>query len=105
MNNPRFPHHCTVTRTTDVRGGSSSGEVLYDGTCRSYGRLSTSTSGDVITSVRVIAIPVNRDGWTVTPDTGDTLEVTILDRKEYGTVVDSQPNNFGTDLIWEYVRN
>ena len=107
MNNPRFPHTCIITRVTDYPDGKPSDiKTLYDGPCRSYTQFSASTAGDVISSRRALAIPMKRDEWETTPDTGDLVTVNIADREEYGRVIDpSNPNNFGTNILWDYVRN
>jgi hypothetical protein len=102
VENPRYPHKLIIERP-----GSSSDnpfvdveetQSIYDGCCRSYTQTKTSTSGDVITSVR---------DWTEEdlPKTGDLVTVTKGVQVEEGVIVDVRPNNFGTDIAWEYGRN
>lgn len=108
MNNERFPHSCEIFRESDVNPyeDSETGKiVLYSGKCRSYTRYVTKGSGDVITSVRTLAIPVKLIDWIVTPFTGDKVMIKFADREEHGEIVDFNPNNFGTDITWRYVRN
>jgi hypothetical protein len=112
MNNPRFPHRVVIRRVVkgdpfDAAPDDSEGAVIYDGACRSYVRtVSTRTGkGDVLTDMRVLAVPVRRDEWADMPVEGDYLEVSIGCVTEYGHVTDKLPNNFGTDVVWKYVRN
>lgn len=108
MNNERFPHSCKIYRETeanpynDEKPGKT---VLYEGKCRSYTRYVTKGTGEVIASVRTLAIPKNSREWEVSPFTGDNVIIKVVDREEKGEVVDFNPNNLGTDITWRYVRN
>ena len=90
----------------------SQATVIYEGACRSYKINTTSDKGDVITSQRGLALPLNQDGWDelgVVPMEGD--EVVVVHGttfKEYGRVVDKNvatASFAGTHLIWRYGRN
>ena len=90
----------------------SQATVIYEGACRSYKINTTSDKGDVITSQRGLALPMNQDGWDepgVVPMEGD--EVVVVHGttfKEYGRVVDKNvatASFAGTHLIWRYGRN
>lgn len=90
----------------------SQATVIYEGACRSYKINTTSDKGDVITSQRGLALPLNQDGWDelgVVPMEGD--EVIVVHGttfKEYGRVVDKNiatASFAGTHLIWRYGRN
>lgn len=108
MNNERFPHQCKIYREGEVNpyDDSKPGEtILYDGKCRSYTRYVTKGTGDVIASIRTLAIPLNLTEWVVTPFSGDKVVINVADREEKGEVVDFNPNNLGTDITWRYVRN
>ena len=86
--------------------------VIYEGACRSYKINTTSDKGEVITSQRGLALPLNQDGWDelgVVPMEGD--EVIVVHGttfKEYGRVVDKNvatASFAGTHLVWRYGRN
>ena len=86
--------------------------VIYEGDCRSYKINTTSDRGEVITSQRGLALPLNQDGWDalgVVPKEGDEVVVFHGDtHKEYGRVIDKNVANAsfaGTHLIWGYTRN
>ena len=109
MSNPRFPHTAVIKRVTD--GGDPFSEtddtdiVIYNGECRSYMKHTTSEKGEVLTSTRVLAIPLKRGEWANAPQEGDRVEVVVGSVIEYGRVIDKLPNNFGTDVVWRYGRN
>ena len=110
INNPRFPHTCQIIRAqkpSDPMLDEEENVVIYDGVCRGYEKLTTSASGEVISSYRGLALPLKQDEWTknTIPHEGDKI---VLDRgsfTEYGEVVDKTPSNLGTHLLWKYVRN
>ena len=59
VNNPRFPHKCQIIRPTksdDPMSDEEEGAVLYDGICRGFDKLTTSVSGEVISSYRGLAL-------------------------------------------------
>ena len=111
VSNPRFPHKVEVTRVMpyDPLTMMSPDEVkvVYEGKCRSYQKEYVSTTGEVMTSKRVISLPMRLQDWT--QDTiileNDLVEVDYGSYTEKGKVVDKQPNNLGTDIYWEYGRN
>ena len=87
-------------------------KVIYEGVCRSYKINTTSDKGDVITSQRGLALPLNQDGWDelgAVPMEGDEIVVIHGSTfKEYGRVVDKNvatASFAGTHLIWRYGRN
>lgn len=86
--------------------------VIYEGECRSYKVNTTSDKGEVITSYRGLALPLNQDGWDelgVSPREGD--EIIVVHGKtarEYGRVIDKSiatASFAGTHLVWKYGRN
>lgn len=86
--------------------------VIYEGVCRSYKINTTSDKGEVITSERGLALPLNQDGWDelgVVPKEGDEIVVVHgTTHKEYGRVIDKNVANAsfaGTHLTWRYGRN
>ena len=108
MNNPRWPHECVIERECDVdpySGDDILPMVIYKGSCRSYTRHVTRGTGEVITSVRVLSIPLSTFEWDKSPLAGDNVTVKVGSTVEKGKVVDFNPNNFGTDITWRYVRN
>lgn len=136
VKNPRYSHYCVIYRslvsdpmedsaplsTNDPMaddfgsGEPAEGEsteetakvkVIYRGKCRSYNRDTVSDNGDVISSYRGLALPVEQDKWTeeTIPAEGDSIIVFKKGYKEYGTVTDRRPGNIGTHLIWKYARN
>lgn len=136
VKNPRYSHTCVIYRScvTDPMEDSEplstndpmeddfgSGEttceesvqekpknkVIYKGKCRSYNRDTVSDNGDVISSYRGLALPVEQDEWTedTIPLEGDSIIVYRKGYKEYGVVTDKRPGNIGTHLIWKYARN
>ncbi len=108
--NPRFPHHCTITRAVaeDPMVDESETTIIYEGECRAYDKNTTTDKGDVITSYRGLALPVDKSGWGsmgVVPKEGDSIVVDRGGYKEYGRVIDKNPANFrGTHLVWKYGR-
>ena len=110
VNNPRFPHTCVITRPThfdDPMSDENVDVVLYEGSCRGYSKLTTSASGEVISSYRGLALPLKRDEWVkdTIPQEGDRIVLDKGSYKEYGEVIDRMPGNLGTHLLWRYVRN
>ncbi|PTL34599.1 hypothetical protein C7120_08850 [Prevotella sp. oral taxon 376] len=83
------------------------GIVLYSGSCRGYSKLTTSASGEVISSYRGLALPLKQDEWEndTTPQEGDKVVLNKGSFVEYGEVIDRMPGNLGTHLLWKYVRN
>ena len=86
--------------------------VIYEGVCRSYKVNTTSDKGDVITSQRGLALPMNQDAWDalgILPQEGDEIVVVHgSSLKEYGRVVDknvSTATYSGTHIFWRYSRN
>lgn len=110
VNNPRFPHKCQIIRpvkSNDPMLDEDAGVVLYGGICRGYEKLTTSASGEVVSSYRGLALPLKQDEWEKdnVPQEGDKI---VLDKgsfAEYGEVIDRMPGNLGTHLLWKYVRN
>ena len=136
VKNPRYPHTCVIYRSCvtdpmedseplstndpmedDFGSGETTGEesvqgkpknkVIYKGKCRSYNRDTVSDNGDVISSYRGLALPVEQDEWTedTIPLEGDSIIVYRKGFKECGVVTDKRPGNLGTHLICKYVRN
>lgn len=109
VDNPRFPHHCTITRPPkhNALKPEKGGSVIYDGVCRSFDIHTTSDRGEVITSARKLALPVKQDEWTeeTIPQEGDTVVVEKFGYEEEGLIVDRMPGNLGTHLLWKYGRN
>jgi hypothetical protein len=111
VENPRYPHTLIIERkgedATNPFVDVTENTVIYDDCCRSYTQTRTSVSGDVITNQRIIAVPKNVKDWTAEdlPKTGDLVTVTKGVQIEEGVIVDVRPNNFGTDIAWEYGRN
>lgn len=87
--------------------GKPKNKVIYKGKCRSYNRDTVSDNGDVISSYRGLALPVEQDEWTedTIPLEGDSIIVYRKGFKECGVVTDKRPGNLGTHLIWKYARN
>ena len=95
--------------SSEVQKESPEKQIIYQGECRAYDKNTVSDKGEVITSYRGLAIPVTREGWVklgVCPVEGDSIVVDRGASKEYGTVIDKNPGNFGgTHLIWRYGRD
>jgi len=86
--------------------------VIYEGECRSYKVNTTSDKGEIISSQRGLALPLNQDGWDelgTIPMEGDEIVVVHgTTFKEYGRVIDKNvatASFAGTHLIWRYGRN
>ena len=111
ISNPRFPHHVVVTRVMPFDPLTmiepEEAKVIYEGKCRSYQKEYVSTTGEVMTSKRVLALPQTLSDWTSKTIIleNDLVEVDYGSYVERGKVVDKQPNNLGTDIYWEYGRN
>jgi len=100
----------TETQEEPVEGTQTT--VIYEGECRSYKINTTSDKGEVITSQRGLALPLNQDGWDelgVVPMEGDEIVVVHgTTFKEYGRVIDKNvatASFAGTHLVWRYGRN
>lgn len=118
INNPRFPHTCKIYRTVVKGNGDVADDpnvdeddaeqteevVCYEGRCRSYDHDTTSDRGDVITQVRILALPLKQDEWTrdTVPQKGDLVKVNKISFDESGTIIDVRPNNLGTNIFWRY---
>jgi hypothetical protein len=86
--------------------------VIYEGECRSYKINTTSDKGEVVSSERGLALPLNQDAWDelgVVPMEGDEVIVVHgITFKEYGRVIDKNvatASFAGTHLTWRYGRN
>lgn len=100
------------TETEENTEEGSKTTVIYEGECRSYKVNTTSDRGEVVTSQRGLALPLNQDGWDelgVVPREGDAIVVIHgKTHEEYGRIVDKNVANAsfsGTHLIWKYGRN
>lgn len=100
----------TETQEEPVEGTQTT--VIYEGECRSYKINTTSDKGEVITSQRGLALPLNQDGWDalgLVPMEGDEIVVVHgTTFKEYGRVIDKNvatASFAGTHLVWRYGRN
>ena len=127
--NPRYPHEIMIyrvgKRNTDSQpvlddddpfadtpksdSGSNSAEertVLYQGYGRSYTDTTTNGDGKVESNKRKASIPVRFDKWEkdMWPLDGDTIEVTLGNVKERGTVKDFEPDNNRSVVYWELLR-
>lgn len=127
--NPRYPHEILIYRVgkknTDNApavddddpfaesvpsdGSSESSDekiVLYDGKGRSYTDTTTNGDGKVESNKRKVSIPVRFDEWKENswPLDGDTIEVTMGNVKEKGTVKDFEPDNNRSVVYWELLR-
>lgn len=100
------------TGSDDEKESGCQTTVIYEGKCRSYTVNTTSDKGEVVTSQRGLALPLNQDAWDelgVIPMEGD--EVTVVHGevfREYGRVVDKNVATAtfaGTHLVWRYGRN
>lgn len=110
VSNPRFPHKVKIERVVPfdpLIHTSQVSETIYEGVCRSYQKEYVSTTGEVMTSKRVLSLPMTLKDWTSENIIleNDLVEVDYGSYKERGKVVDKQPNNLGTDIYWEYGRN
>ena len=130
IKNPRFPHTCRILRygnidpmtdqsvndpmadevgdVNDENNLESNGvTVIYEGVCRSDNRHITSDNGEYNVSYRTLALPLKQDEWTdgSIPLEGDRIELQRFGYKETGIVVDKNPGNLGTHILWKYARN
>lgn len=111
VKNPRWPHTVKVTRVmpydplVDIEPNEA--VLIYEGICRSYQKEYVSTTGEVMTSKRVLSLPQTLQDWTSETIIleNDLVEVNYGSYVEKGIVVDKQPNNLGTDVYWNYGRN
>lgn len=97
----------TASEDPDVDEWDESAAVeteVYGGKCRSYNLNTTSDRGEVITNIRVLALPVKQDEWTAdsVPHKDDRVHVDKFAFSEEGVVIDVRPNNLGTDILWRY---
>lgn len=110
--NPRFPHHCTISRIVDdgdPMTDETESVVIYDGECRSFDVQTTTEKGEVLTSTRKLSLPVKQGEWggasRPIPQEGDSVVVDKGSYTEYGVVIDKMPSNLGTHILWRYGRN
>nr|DAV38593.1 MAG TPA: hypothetical protein [Caudoviricetes sp.] len=106
--NPRYPHKVVITRPGESDPFSedeAAPMLIYEGVCRSYQKEYVSSTGYVMVSKRVLALPVSLTEWMDVPKEKDNVVVDYGCYKEQGIVIDKQPNNLGTDIYWEYGRN
>lgn len=98
----------TAVAEEDTTEGSQT-TVIYEGSCRSYERHTTSDTGEIITSYRGLSLPLTQDDWIrlgVVPQEGDEVALDRGSHREYGRVIDVNPSNFhGTHITWRYGRN
>lgn len=105
VNNPRYPHHVKVVRTTypehdwlDDDPGEPTETVLYSGKGRCFTN-GTVNEKQVDISHRYISIPVRFDQWRgVKPSDGDKVEVIMGAVTETMEVKDFEPDNNRTLL-------
>ncbi len=105
----------TVAEDSETEEESDEGAqniLIYEGECRSYKVNTTSDKGEVITSQRGLALPLNRDAWDalgVIPMEGDKVYVRQGQyHEEYGNIIDKSiatAEFAGTHVIWKFVRN
>lgn len=91
----------------DESGNENSSYVVYDGICRSGAKNTTSDAGDVITSTRRISIPLTLNDWDrreYKPMVGDVVKVYKAGVVyETGQVLDFQPGNLGTTILFKFI--
>ena len=123
--NPRYPHEIMIYRVgkrntdsqpvlddddpfadTPKSDGAEERTVLYRGYGRSYTDTTTNGDGKVESNKRKASIPVRFDKWEkdMWPLDGDTIEVTLGNVKERGTVKDFEPDNNRSVVYWELLR-
>ena len=112
IDNPRFPHTCEilhVEESDDPMQDEGEETTIYKGCCRSGAQLTTNDNGKVITSTRRVSIPLKRADWKqlgTSPRVGDRIIVDIDEIAfEWGMILDFLPNNLGTTILYEYIRN
>lgn len=112
VENPRFPHTCTITRkgeTDPMSDEDAEGTVIYEGPCRGYEKNTTSIKGEVITTNRGLSLPVNRREWMergMVPCEGDELSIDFGPYQEHGMLIDRMTANFhGSHFIWKHVKD
>ena len=112
IDNPRFPHTCEilhVEESDDPMQDEGEETTIYKGCCRSGAKLTTNDNGKVITSTRRVSIPLKRTDWKqlgTSPRVGDRIIVDIDEIAfEWGLILDFLPNNLGTTILYEYIRN
>lgn len=109
VSNPRWPHTVVISRVREfnplVDIEIPEPIVIYEGKCRSYQKEYVSTAGEVQVSKRILSIPVKNTEWVDVPLENDRVVVNLGSYTEEGRVVDKMPNNFGTEIYWEYDRN
>ncbi len=112
IDNPRFPHTCEIIHieeSDDPMQDEGESITIYQGCCRSSAHQTTNDNGKVITSTRQLSIPLKRGDWKKyerRPRVGDTVIVDVDDIDfEYGYILDFLPNNLGTTILYEYIRN
>lgn len=100
-----FAETGTTTDNDTTTTVSEEKEIIYQGKGMSYTDTTTTGDGKVEDNKRKISIPVRYDKWQDKwPLDGDTVEVTMGNVKEKGTVKDFEPDNFRSVVYWELLR-
>lgn len=100
-----FAESGTTTEGGTTTTISEDKEIIYQGKGMSYTDTTTTGDGKVEENKRKISIPVRYDKWQGKwPLDGDTVEVTMGNVKEKGTVKDFEPDNFRSVVYWELLR-
>lgn len=105
INNPRFPHTCTIYRMegeTSFSDGKKA--VLYEGKCRKYGNTSLRTfkADNVIKGDYALSIPGTVSGIKA----GDLINVTDHCGAFTGCMVtDCYAGNLGTTVYFNLSKN
>lgn len=104
VNNPRWPHHVTVTR--EVNTGTEydpviTTTILLDSECRNYISVKASEKNGVIESGYTVSVPPHR----VNILTGDKIVVVDYVRTIEGTVKGSQVGNIGANIYYDEIKN
>ena len=100
-----FAETGTTTDNDTTTTVSEEKEIIYQGKGMSYTDTISTGDGNVEDNKRKITIPVRYDKWQDKwPLDGDTVEVTMGNVKEKGTVKDFEPDNFRSVVYWELLR-
>jgi len=105
VNNPRWPHHVTVSRWENTGTDAEpimTPTLVLDSECRNYLSSKGGENSGVVISKWTVSYPVE-NAADVRP--GDSITIVDRFRIVVSTVVEAIPNNLGCNIYYEDPKN